>query len=103
MKVTEQDVQHVADLANLELKPAERQRYIKDLNSILEYVEVLNELNTDGVGPFSSAAMADGCLLRADEPKPGLAHDSALMNATQTDGMFFQVPKVIEKPGEEKV
>jgi aspartyl-tRNA(Asn)/glutamyl-tRNA(Gln) amidotransferase subunit C len=102
MKVREQDVQYVADLANLELTPAERQQYIRDLNSILEYVEVLNELDTAGVEPFRSAAMVETVLLREDELNPGLMHDSALMNAPQTDGIFFQVPKVIEKPGEAK-
>ncbi len=100
MKVSASDVQHVADLANLELSPAERQRYIKDLNSILGYVEILNELDTTNVEPFSSAAASDVPSLRQDETRAGLAHDSALMNAPQTNGVFFQVPKVVDKSGE---
>ena len=100
MKVSEADVQHVADLANLELTPSERERYIKDLNSILEYIDVLNELDTSGVEPFAGVA-AKG-VLREDDLRPGLAHDSALMNSPATDGVFFLVPKVIDKPGDAK-
>lgn len=100
MKVSEQDVQHVADLANLELTAEERERYIRDLNSILEYVDVLNQLDTTGVEPFSSSKSAAAAPLREDLQRPGLAHDSALMNAPETDGTFFQVPKVVERPGD---
>lgn len=102
MKVTEKDVQHVADLANLELTTEERRRYIKDLNSILNYVDVLNELDTGKVEPFPSVAGSCVIPLREDERKCGLAHESALMNAPATDGIFFQVPKVVEKPGGSK-
>ncbi len=102
MKITEQDVQHVADLANLELTPGERQRYIKDLNSILEYVGMLNEVDTAEVEPFSTQNKGAGMPLREDQPRPGVAHDRALMNAPETDGIFFQVPKVIDKAGDAK-
>ena len=98
MKITDKDVQHVADLANLELSPEERQHFIHDLNEILDYVGVLNELDLRDIEPFSSERSGDHRLLREDSPRPGLAHDSALMNAPATDGIFFQVPKVIDKP-----
>jgi len=54
MKVTEKDVLYVADLANLELTPEERTRMVRDLNSILEYVERLNQLDTSGVPPMAT-------------------------------------------------
>ena len=53
MKVTEQDVAYVADLANLELTDQERQRMLKDLNSILDYIDRLNELDTSDVPPMA--------------------------------------------------
>ncbi len=53
MKVTEKDVAYVADLANLELTDQERQRMLKDLNSILDYIDRLNELDTSDVPPMA--------------------------------------------------
>lgn len=100
MKVTESDVQHVADLANLELTATERERYITDLNSILEYVDVLNEVDTSSVEPFAGSPSKG--MLREDELRPGLARDSTLMNVPATDGAFFLVPKVIDKTGDAK-
>lgn len=108
MKVTEKDVQYVADLANLELTPAESQRFLKDLNSILEYIDTLNELDTSKVEPMSQVAARYGgegkpeserynYALRPDELRPSLPHDVALQNAPDTDGTYFKVPKVIER------
>ena len=112
MKVTEKDVGYVADLANLELTEEERTRLVHDLNSILDYVEHLNELQTDGVEPMAQVAERYG----VDHAREGterfayasredvhnglresLPHDVALRNAPETDGTFFEVPKVIER------
>jgi len=112
MKVTEKDVAHVADLANLELTDQERGRLLRDLNSILDYVDRLNELDTSNVRPMAQVSDRYG----ADESKSGsqrfayasrvdvleglrksLPHEVAVQNAPQTDGTFFKVPKVIER------
>lgn len=107
MRVTEKDVAYVADLANLELTDQERQRMLKDLNSILDYIDRLNKLDTKDVPPMaqisaclgspddSTGNMASG--LRDDVLIPCLPHKEAMQNAPQTDGEFFKVPKVIEK------
>jgi len=100
--VSEQDVSYVADLAHLELTAEERARMLKDLNSILGYIERLNQLDTADVGPMAQVASRYGTAkagdtLRADELRPSLPHDAAMKNAPQTDGTFFKVPKVIEK------
>jgi aspartyl-tRNA(Asn)/glutamyl-tRNA(Gln) amidotransferase subunit C len=108
MKVTEKDVHYVADLANLELTETESKRFLKDLNSILEYIDNLNELDTSNVPPMAQVAARYGgegkveserysYALRADELKPSLPHDLALQNAPDTDGVYFKVPKVIER------
>lgn len=114
MNVTDKDVAHVADLANLELTEEERVRMLRDLNSILEYVERLSELETGKVAPM--AQVSDRYGKNNDESRQGsdrfafairedvkdglrksLPHDAALKNAPDTDGTFFEVPKVIER------
>ena len=97
MKVTEKDVSYVADLANLELTDQERQRMLKDLNSILDYIDRLNELDTSNVPPMAQISGDEGGYLREDKLIPCLPHAEAMKNAPETDGDFFKVPKVIEK------
>lgn len=108
MKVTEKDVQYVADLANVELTETETKRFLKDLNSILDYIDNLNELDTSNVAPMAQVATRYGSegkpeserykhALRPDELRPSLPHDLALQNAPDTDGIYFKVPKVIER------
>ena len=109
MKITEKDVANVADLAYLELTDVERARMVKDLNSILEYIDRLNQLDTENVPPMAQTADRYGIdqaktgssrfayTWRDDVVKPSLAHDAALQNAPETDGTFFKVPKVIER------
>ncbi len=123
MKVTEKDVLYVADLANLELTPAERDRMVRDLNSILDYIDRLNELDTRDVPPMTQTAA--GCAagpagtrvlpaLRQDvvtsphaappaapdpysRSKRSLTNEDAVRNAPDAEGAFFKVPKVIER------
>lgn len=108
MKVTEQDVVYVAELANLELTDQERTSLAKDLSSILEFVDRLNELDTSSVPPMAQVSDRYGAdettgnekfayTMRPDVHKPSLARQAALQNAPDTDGTFFKVPKVIEK------
>ena len=103
MKVTEKDVTYVADLAHLELTDQERQRMLKDLNSILDYIDHLNELDTTNVPPMAqvseefSGSGKSAVFWREDVLVPCLPHSEALKNAPVTDGEFFKVPKVIEK------
>ena len=104
MKVTDHDVLYVADLANLELTEAERARMVRDLNSILEYVDMLNRLDTTGVEPMAQTADRYGVdqnttgtarfayVMRDDVVeglRKSLPHDEALRNAPDTDGTFF--------------
>jgi len=112
MKVTDKDVAYVAELANLELTPEERARMLRDLNSILEYADRLNELNTENVEPM--AEVSDRYLVDVSRQgserfayasredikyglRPSLPHEEALENAPDTDETFFAVPKVIER------
>jgi aspartyl-tRNA(Asn)/glutamyl-tRNA(Gln) amidotransferase subunit C len=100
--VTDKDVCYVVDLAHLELTEEEQPRMLKDLNSILGYIDSLNELDTTDVEPMAQVVSGQGgeafvYAMRADEPRPSLPHEEALRNAPQSDGVFFKVPKVIER------
>lgn len=112
MKVTEKDVAYVADLANLELTDQERATMLRDLNSILEYVDRLNELNTSDVAPMAQVSDRYGVYASKqgaerfsystrDDVLEGLRkslpHAEALANAPDPDDDFFRVPKVIER------
>src|SRR3979409_1306190 len=101
MKVTEKDVAYVADLANLDLTPDERARMLHDLNSILDYIDRLNELDTDNVTPMAQVAGRHGIDASRDDIRYGLREslpqETALKNAPESDGTFFEVPKVIER------
>lgn len=100
-KVTLEDVQRVAELANLELGKEESVRMLHDLNAILDYVAQLNELNTTGVAPLAQVSGLEGAgggsSLRPDLQLPCLDRTTVLAAAPETDGRFFKVPKVIEK------
>jgi len=112
MKVTEKDVAYVADLANMDLSAQERAGMLRDLNSILGYIDRLNELDTSNVEPMAQLSDRYG----VDETKQGserfayayredsveglrksLSQESALENAPDADGTFFRVPKVIDR------
>ncbi|MBI2956443.1 MAG: Asp-tRNA(Asn)/Glu-tRNA(Gln) amidotransferase subunit GatC [Acidobacteria bacterium] len=106
MKITRKDVEYVAALAHLELTAEETERMRQQLDSILGYIEKLNELDTAGVEPMAQvlaptvSGQADtraNPSLRKDATRAGLERTEALAVAPETDGAFFKVPKVIEK------
>jgi aspartyl-tRNA(Asn)/glutamyl-tRNA(Gln) amidotransferase subunit C len=98
-KVTAEEVRRVAELAHLELKPEETARMLVDLNAILDYVAELNELDTSGVEPLAQVNELGNfeSLPRADELVPSLQRTVVMPEAPETDGVFFKVPKVIER------
>ena len=96
-----EDVERVAELAHLELKPEETPAMLRDLNAILDYVAQLNELDTKGVAPLAQVSeLLDGAgagVLREDLVLPSLDRAVVFSQAPETDGVFFKVPKVIER------
>lgn len=95
MSVSEKDVQYVANLARLQLSENEAKGLAKDMNKILGYMDLLNELDTTNVEPLDHVIEMES-RLRADEAKPTISHDDALKNAPDADSDYFRVPKVIE-------
>jgi aspartyl-tRNA(Asn)/glutamyl-tRNA(Gln) amidotransferase subunit C len=94
--ITRQDVEHVAELARLELTAAEKEQFIAQLNSILTYIEKLRELNTIDVEPTSHVIPMSN-VFRDDQVRPSLERDLALQNAPQESHFFFKVPRIIEE------
>ena len=94
--ITRRDVEHVAELARLELSAAEKEQFIAQLNSILTYIEKLNELNTTDVEPTSHVIPVSN-VFRDDQVRPSLERDLALQNAPQESHFFFKVPRIIEE------
>lgn len=95
MSVSEKEVRYVADLARLQLTEKEVSSLAKDMNNILGYMDLLNELDTTTVEPLEHVIELKS-RLRKDEAKTPLSHDDALKNAPDADSDYFRVPKVIE-------
>jgi aspartyl-tRNA(Asn)/glutamyl-tRNA(Gln) amidotransferase subunit C len=95
MSVNEQQVRHVARLARLALGDDEIAKMVPELNNILNWVEQLGEVDTDGVEPLT-AVIENKLRLRDDIVNDGNCRDDILKNAPDAQHGFFAVPKVIE-------
>ena len=89
------NIEQIAELARLNLKPEEKAKLSKDLESILAYVDQLTELNTDKVQPTSHVLTIEN-VFRKDAVKPSQIRDAVLKHAPKREEKFFKVPKVIE-------
>lgn len=96
MGLTINEVEHVARLARLELSAEEKERFTHQLNDILQYVEKLKELDTDGVEPTAHVIPLQN-VLREDAVRPSLDREDVLANAPDREEAFFKVPKIIEE------
>lgn len=96
MKITMQEVEHVARLARLELTPEEKERMLAQLDSILSYIDTLNELDTTAVEPTSHVLPMTN-VFREDEVTPSLSQEAVLANAPDRSDLFFRVPRILEE------
>ena len=97
MKIGHAEVECVAKLANLAITEEEKRMFIGQLNSILEYVEQLNSLNTHNVEPTAQVVYASeqNFSMRPDEPRVTFSQEESLSNGPVTGAGYFKVPKVI--------
>src|SRR5256714_15694269 len=93
-KINLEQVQHVAKLARLALPKEKLQTLAQQLESILEYVAKISEVDVSGVEPMAHALPLRN-VMRDDVVEPSLPLEKVLMNAPETDGPFFKVPKII--------
>jgi len=96
-KIDKSQVKKVAKLARLELSEAEIEEFAGQLNAIIDYVERMNKLNTEGVEPMAHCLPVSN-VFRDDVIKESLGTEKTLANAPQSDGPFFKVPKILEEP-----
>ncbi len=95
MSISREEVLYVANLARLRLSEEETERLSKDMSRILEYMELLNQVDTSDVEPLDHVIEVAQSF-RKDEAQPPLDHEEALKNAPDADTDYFRVPRVIE-------
>jgi len=93
--LTRKQVEHVANLAKLDLTDEEIEIYRSQLSAILEYAAILNQLDTDAIPPTASVVPLRN-VMRDDEPAPSLQQTDALANAPSAREGFFQVKAILE-------
>jgi len=99
VKISEQEVRYVADLANLKLTDPEIARLSKDLDEILTHIDTLNELDTSNIQPMAQVLYEaeETATLREDQEREPIGNEAALANAPLAGGGYYKVPKVIER------
>jgi aspartyl-tRNA(Asn)/glutamyl-tRNA(Gln) amidotransferase subunit C len=95
VKITREEVLHVANLARLEFNEEEVERFTSQLSSILEYVDKLGELELEKVEPMAHVHEIVNAF-REDVVRESLPRDAALANAPDAEDGCFKVSKVIE-------
>jgi aspartyl-tRNA(Asn)/glutamyl-tRNA(Gln) amidotransferase subunit C len=94
MKITPEEISHVANLARLHMSREEVEAMAHQLDDILTYVAKLNELDTESVTPTTHAISITNAF-REDKVQPSLPREKALANGPQQNGETFVVPRVI--------
>lgn len=95
MKISKEEIEHIAVLARLSLPEEEKELFGSQLSNILDYMEKLNELDTKGIEPTSHVLTLSN-VMRDDIPRPSIPKEDVLMNAPDHTEKFFRVPKIIE-------
>ncbi|MDQ7786158.1 MAG: Asp-tRNA(Asn)/Glu-tRNA(Gln) amidotransferase subunit GatC [Thermodesulfovibrionales bacterium] len=95
MKISMEEIEHIAVLARLSLSGEEKEVFGLQLSSILDYIEKLNELDTSDTEPTSHVLLLNN-IVRDDIPRDSLPREEALKNAPAHTDKFYRVPKIIE-------
>ncbi len=96
MKLDESTVDRIAQLSKLEFNTEDKKAILNDMNQMLDFIETLQEVNTDNVEPLIHMT-EDVNVLRADDAKTTILQDEALANAPSKDSTYFKIPKVLGK------
>jgi aspartyl-tRNA(Asn)/glutamyl-tRNA(Gln) amidotransferase subunit C len=92
--ITERDVLHVANLAKIELKPEEVAKFKEEFAKILEYFNLLDEVEEDVEPTYHVLPLKN--VFRKDEPSKPMSRDEVLMNAKHVEDGYFKGPKIME-------
>ncbi len=90
------NIEKTANLARLSLSDDEKQKFGNDLSAILEYVKKLERLDTTSVEPTSHVLDLQN-VFREDKVQKSMAAERALKHAPESDGLFFKVPKIVQR------
>ncbi len=94
MRITKDEVKHISLLSRLLFTDEEIETFTKDLDSILEYISKISELNTENIEPTSHVVPLEN-VMRDDIVKPSLSIEEALQNAPDKESNCFKVPKIL--------
>ena len=95
--VSQEEVEHLADLARLDFTANEKEALAEDLSRLLGHAQQLGEVDTAGVEPMPAGAPAVPKRLRPDQPEKPLSQKEALENAPDVDDGFFRMPGALEE------
>lgn len=93
--LSKEEIEHIAMLARLSLTEEEKELFSAQLSSILDYMEKLNELDTENIEPTSHVLSLSN-VMREDAPRDSIPREDALVNAPDRTDKFYRVPKIIE-------
>ena len=93
--LSKKEIEHIAMLARLSLTEEEKELFGAQLSSILDYMEKLNELDTEHIEPTSHVLSLSN-ILREDTPRDSIPREDALSNAPDRTDKFYRVPKIID-------
>lgn len=95
MKLSPEEVNHIAELARLDLSPSEKALYQEQLSNILDYFSRLQSVDTSSIPPTARVSQTE-LRLRADRGKPSLAVEALLREAAESDSDQFRIPPVLD-------
>jgi aspartyl-tRNA(Asn)/glutamyl-tRNA(Gln) amidotransferase subunit C len=95
MEISKEQVEHVANLARLEITEAEKDAFSRQLSAILTYMEQLNRFDTKGI-ELTATVLQQTNVVRDDEVRPSLPVEDALANAPERENDFFVVPRILD-------
>jgi len=95
-KLSISDLEHIAKLARIELTDQEKETFLPQLESVIEYLDILNEVNTDNIEPTYQVNNLSN-VLRSDEIKESLSVELATSTATKVKDNYFEVTATIKK------
>lgn len=95
MKIDKSTLEKIAHLSRLYFDPANEEKMLNSINGMIEWVDKLQEVDTEGVEPLTHMGEVHN-ITRPDQVAHTISHESALHNAPKRDSDYFRVPKVIE-------
>ena len=95
--ITKEEIKKIASLAKIDISNDELDNYSNQISKILEYMSVLEEVDTSKVDDSSNSIIENNQFLREDKVEESLSRDEVMKLAPESDGVYFKVPKVIEE------